>query len=408
MNEQFSMLVTGQSTTTLGNFASLTTTDPKIDFAGSLINKKGSVWNLNASGKATDGLLAIFENSKLNTQVAIELKYHSLALNNLSLSYNEDSAVHHNQKVNKIKFDFDIERKKILYRRDSMDLLEEQKSVNDGLTKLRDSLNKEVNPSIQEELKFLITKKEILEDSVTNAIKDVPKLLTDLRNLHAKTIAQLEKLSFSTAVESFTLSWFSFGYKVNHNKFKLFYAANQFDQQIIDTTFVTHEGSIQWSYYNWNAEGFKTKFIAFGAKFGYADNFTKLDKREISETTNYGPVTGARSSTTKFDTYKGTYSRNLVTLKFYNDSYFFLFNKNIAALHFNPEWDIQKREKPIANVMTGILLVFKKKDQETSVLNAELYYQFTDIFKNTETHYKLFERNAIGLRFTFPIQFKYK
>lgn len=61
MSQQFSSIVSGQSSTTIGNFASVTPTDGKIDFAGSLIIKNRSVLTAKASGKATDGLLGIFE-----------------------------------------------------------------------------------------------------------------------------------------------------------------------------------------------------------------------------------------------------------------------------------------------------------------------------------------------------------
>lgn len=257
-------------------------------------------------------------------------------------------------------------------------------------------------------LKFEIEKKEMLNDSILNEIYFLPKELSKLRNLHAKKIAELEKLSVSSATEGFKINWWSFGYKVNNNKFKLFYPSSTYTEQILDTSFVSHEASIQWSYYRWNSQGFKTIFASLGTTFGFNDNFLTLDKREVSETNNYGPTSGARSVTKKYNAYEGSYKGKLVTLKLYSDLYYFLFNNNIAALHFNPELIIQKNEKPITNCYTGFLFSFKKKDDEKSNVNAEIYYQFLDIFKNTETEYKFFERNTVGLRFTFPIQFKYK
>jgi hypothetical protein len=408
LSQQFSSIVSGQSSTTIGNFASVTPSEGKIDFAGSLIIKNRSVLTAKASGKATDGLLAIFENSRLNTQISLEVKYHLLNLNKISLSYNRDSGMLNDQKVRKIKYEFDVESLSILKRRSALNLSKKQTTVKKEIDSLTALLKSEKDAAATASIMYEIEKREILGDSISNAIKLMPSELNQLRNLHAKKIAELEKLSIASAVEGFKINWWTFGYKVNNNKFKLFYPSSIFAEQIIDTNFVSHEANIQWSYYSWNSQGFKTFFASLGTTFGFNDNFLSLDKREISETNNYGPTSGARSVSKKYNAYEGTYEKDLVTLKLYSDFYYFLFNNNIAALHFNPEWLIQKNEKPIANCYTGFLLSFKKKDDEKSIVNAELYYQFLDIFKNTETEYKLFERNSVGLRFTFPIQFKYK
>lgn len=91
----------------------------------------------------------------------------------------------------------------------------------------------------------------------------------------------------------------------------------------------------------------------------------------------------------------------------YGDLYYFLFRNNFAAIHLNPEWVISSEEKPVANLYTGFLVAVKSAKTANAVVNAELYYKFLDLFKTTESEYDLFERNSVGIRFVFPIAFKY-
>jgi hypothetical protein len=407
LNQQFSSLVSGQEATTVGNFASITPTDAKIDFAGSVITSRGSVFTMKASGKVTDGFLALFDNSKLNTQVSLDLKFHFLNLYRLSLSFNTDSGRLYDQKVSKIRYDFESQQLAINYDRSRTDLSKKDSVIKkevDSLIRLR---NRTMDNDTKSSISFEIGKRQQLEDSITQAIAELPSRAGQLRTLHDQTLQQLNQLSFSKGgIEGFEINWWTIGYKVNRNKFKLFYPTAQFSAQVTDNSFVTHEASLQWSYYRWSSQGFKTLFAAIGACIGYSDNFSTLDKNEISETTNYGPSNGERSVTKKYDAYAGDYQRNLATGKLYGDVYYFLFNKNQAALHVNPEWVVQSKQRPVGNVLTGLLLVLKKKDEETNVVNAELYYQFLNVLKTSQSDDKFFQRNSIGLRFTFPIQFK--
>ncbi|WP_336515841.1 hypothetical protein [Pollutibacter soli] len=258
------------------------------------------------------------------------------------------------------------------------------------------------------ELTYLVEKASHLCDSIHAAIQNYPYYKTQLRNLKNKTLKQLESLSFQSGIEGFGFGWFSIGYKVNRNAFKLFYPAQLVDQQIADTSFVTHELKLQWSYYRWRPVNFQSFFADCGIAFGYSDNFTKLKKEEISETTEFGTSPGNRKTTKNYTAYKGEYLQDLKKVTLYGDIFWFLFQNNIAAFHVNPEWIIQSKQKPIVNTYLGFLFAIKDSKKESSVVNAELYYKFLDFFKTTETEYDLFERNNIGIRFSFPIQFKYK
>jgi hypothetical protein len=408
LNQQFGNIVTGQSTSTIGNFASISPTQGKIDFAGSILLKKAGIVSIKASGKATDGILSIFENSRLNTQVGLEVKWHILNMHRYELSFDRDSGLVHDEKVRGIINEYKKAKIHAVYRRDSMELEVKCKRVETELDSLKKRRSIDMDTKARFDLEYAIANRENILDSITDAVSHLRSKNNLLRSLKNKTINELDKMTLVGANEGFSISWFSIGYKVNHNKFSYFNSKAVFENQVNDTNFVSHEVTAQYTWYTWNSQGFKTYYISVGGGLSVSDNFSKLDKREISETVNYGATPGARSVTKKFDAYEGLYERDLTNGKIFFDGYWFLFSKNIAALHLNPEWTMKNQEKPLGNVLAGLMLSIPKKDESSTILNAELYYQFLDVFKSTETDYKLFERNSIGLRFTFPIQFKYK
>ena len=83
-----------------------------------------------------------------------------------------------------------------------------------------------------------------------------------------------------------------------------------------------------------------------------------------------------------------------------------MFKNNIIALHFYPELQLRDNTKPITNIGVGFLFAFKDKEKDAkSIVNAELYYDFFDVTKNTMTDSKLYNKDKIGLRLTLPINF---
>lgn len=171
--------------------------------------------------------------------------------------------------------------------------------------------------------------------------------------------------------------------------------------------FVSHVFGVQYSWYNWNStDSFKTFYWTNGLNFSYTNNFGDLTKLEISETQEFGTTLGERNSTTKFNVYTGDYKEKIKGVELYSDFYYFLFHNNQAAFHIYPQYVFLDNLKPRLNFGLGLLFAFKDvKKENKSIVNAELYYNFLDLFKSTDTDYKLFERNDIGIRLTFPINF---
>lgn len=406
INQQFGSLITGQSKNLLGNFASVDITDPTVAFAANVISKNGSIFSIKATGGVTDGLFSIFSNSKLNTQVSLDLQYNFLSLGKRVLIYNTDTARAYKQKVDKIKYDWEDAFITLFRRREKAVLQQKETKLQATIDSLSKLAKTEADKDKLAKLEYDIETTAHLRDSVHMAVMHYPDYQTLFRNLREKTVQQLQKVSFTSAVAGFSFGWFSIGYKVNNSKFKLFNPAMAPKLQVTDTSFVSHAVNFQYSHYTWTPQAYMSYFYDAGLSFTYADNFSSLTKKEINEVANYGANPGDRTVNSKYNAYTGTYKKDLKGLKFFADVYWFLFKNNIAALHINPEWATLSGEKPVANTYTGFLFSFKSNKTDNTVVNAELYYKFLDIFKTTKTDYLLFERNNIGIRFTFPIQFK--
>jgi hypothetical protein len=408
LNLQFASLINSEGKNGFGSYAGVDIAASEVSFAGShLFKKDGTVLTVKGAGGISDGFANIFDHSSLNTGISLDINAHFLRLHKLMLEYDSDSADEYNLKVDKLEYDFNVGNLAIECMADSLALETKKVKVNKLIRTLSDSISKENDPLSRASLIYERTVAEKLADSVTHAITDLPLVSTKRRNLRNKILDKLEAMSAETAVRGFSMKWFSLGYKVNHNKFKTFVPSLPLDEQIMDTSFVTHTVRVQYSGYYVRSAAFKTHFWDVGGTFEYSDNFSLLKKKELSETKQYGAVDGQRQSIKKYDVYEGAYEKDLKGVTLYGDFYYFLFKDNIAAIHLNSEWIAKSKLKPLTNLYVGFMLAVKNTKTDTPIVNFELFYKFLDLFKTTDEDYKLFERNNIGIRFAFPIKFKY-
>lgn len=411
INEQFSNIVTGQSKTTIGNFASLDLKETEVSFAGSAITDKGLVFGLKASGGVSDGLYSIFNNSTLNTNVALEGYLHFLTRKPQRLDWYIDSNNDYLSKKNEIIEKYRVKEIEAENSLEKINLSYKREKISKDLQKLKEELKKETTK---------VEKKTLRIDSLNYAIAimtsnlkvtdhliaNYPKTEDVLENLANSRDKELKDVKQNIELDAFRFGWFSVYYKVFNNDFKRFLPSEPYSEQVTEISFVGHEVKTQYNLYSWSKESFKTYFLSLGVSFAVTDNFSDLSKKEIAEVKNYGPNPNDRTITKKYNAYVGDYEKNLKKVAIYGDYYHFLFANNIAAVHLYPEVNFRTSSKPIYNLGCGIMLALKdSKKDDKSIVNVEIYYNFMDILKNTETDLRLFERNDVGLRFTFPINF---
>jgi hypothetical protein len=424
INKQFSNLITGRITNTIGNFAALDIEKTKVNFAANHIQKNGNVFALNASGGISDGFFNIFNNSELNTNVSLDLQYHFInRKKRLKIVYDYFQNKELKNKENEIKEIYSKDSLFIANKHERNILLMDNfrlESLKDKLGGKRASLiNNRISINNNDSLSIVNAYIDSLDyeisliDLKTKSINNKLKVISDttwiddnkleIGNKRADALDRVDRRNLD--IKGFRFAWLSIGYMVRRDVFKIFNSSLDFSNQIRNENFISHEFRIQYSIYHWSDDYFKTYFVSGGISYGYKNNISDLNKTEISEVTNYGVNVNDRTTTETYTAYVGEYINGQNQLNGCADLYYFLFSKNQVGVHFYPQVRLTKGQKPIYSIGFGLLFPFKDKKNEKSIVNAEIYYNWVDISKSTENSYNLFKRNNIGLRFAFPINF---
>jgi hypothetical protein len=271
---------------------------------------------------------------------------------------------------------------------------------------LRNEMSNENNPIIRDSISYMIDMISLRIDSLNNVISNYPsryKLESDFRDNISKRLRENELV---LDIKSCTYDWVSLGYRIYNNDFYYFDPLLDFNNQISNKKFLSHDLRIQYSYYNWTILPYHSFFWCIGSSFSYGDNFNSLNKLEISDENTYTNDTNIRKSADKYFAYTGNYKKDLKSLNIYGDYYHFLFSGNNVALNINPNVKFRNNELPLWNLNLGILItLLNAEDNGKSVVTTELYYRFFDIFKLTKSSYKLYENNGFGIRFSIPYNF---
>lgn len=406
LNQQFTGLVTGQSKNSIGNFASLDIKEPSVSFGASTILKNSSVLTVSASGGISDGLFALFNNSKLNTKVALDVKLNFLNHKGNSITFAHESLQAYQDKLDALMDKYQLDSIAIAFERDRADLNEKVEVLNQKLKDLIGLVATEHNLKKADSLHYEIAAMQLRYNSARATLNKLEPKITRLEKLNQKLGIDSNNIDPNIKVLGFELGWLSIGYGVQNNSFKLFNASAAYLDQVKKQSFVSHEVSVQYSKYKWATQSNKSFFWLMGAAFMYGDNLSDLNSKEITEVKNYGSNANDRTSTTKYNVYEGDYEKGIKGIRLYGDYYKFLFKNNFIALHCLAEAIYKDRISPTYNSGVGILMSFKNSKDETSIVNVELYYKFLDLFKTIYTENNFFDRNEVGLRFSFPIQFK--
>lgn len=406
VNREFGNLISSNSKTNIGNYAALDLKEAEVNFNGNIVFKNGSILGIKAKGAVTDGFLPVFENNELNTNFGLDFQYNFLNLGS-KIRYKTEECIKYNKEIRRIDYEFELKRIEIEndIQRTNLNLemekyakkiavLESKITVSKGFQK--DSLVTELL-----KLKQVVAYKE-------NEANNIPDVETQRGQLETWSKNEKAKAAQTIELEGFHLGWFSVGYSISNSEFKLYDQSLPLEKQVKKTTYDTHKVNAQYSWYKRVSTPFKSFFVAGGLRYALEDNFAVLDKVEVSESSVSGTPPQTRTKTAKYNAYEGEYKKDINSLSFYGDFYWFLFEGNQAALHLYPEQKLIENLKPATNLGLGILLAFKDKEKTENTVNAELYINFLDMSNNLESENNFIERSSYGIRFTFPINFKLK
>lgn len=247
---------------------------------------------------------------------------------------------------------------------------------------------------LESQIELLETKKDFLPK---NALEEINQLTRDRK-------MAIQKLDSTMKYRGLKGAWLSFSANAVHNAFKLFVPGEPYENQVQDKKRFNLEAKVQVSYYDWNDFSNAT-FYCGGVSFILGDNFSSLKDKELSEVSNYGLNPGQRTTTKKYKVYTGDYSETLLGEgNFFADGYHFVYN-NSAAIHWLFDLKAKHKEKRTFGVGAGILLSYKNEEGNAKV-NSELYAELYDLDNGKNSELSFWERYDIGIRFSFPINFK--
>lgn len=425
LNTRFTNIITGQSRSQIGNFAAVDPKAAQVALNGSHVFAHSDILSVNVNAGIDDGFASIFSNSKLNSNVGIDIKYSLLYQRNGYIPHSlirmtTPTRLRYIADTGLARKSYDVLKKKMVQDTvlATLDLKKAQKkidAVKKAIAELKKKAGNEQLHSDNNEfnkLDSLNYERILLEQKIGELEMKIlgsrGKIASMDDDIDSKLDDSLESLQLKLAgnLTGFKINWFNLHYKVLNNSFKTFDASLAYSDQVQKHNFVTHTLGLEFNMYNWSIDPFQTYYLLLGAEGFVTDNKSDLQQMQINEVTQYGAIPGQRSSTKQYSVYTGKYETGIVGAHLYADYYHFLFANNIAAVHLYPE-AILKANGSLCNFGLGFLYAFKDKKDPSgkSIVNAELYVKLNDLFDAGNSSDLFFKRNDIGLRFAFPINF---
>lgn len=410
IRNNFTKLITGQNTAAIGSYAALDIEKASVSFSPSFILRNNDIINLKFQGAATDGISAVFTNSKLNNNVSFEFQYHiMLSPKEKEISFAADQADEVYKKRLALAFEiYDLYMDfYIKYGlKDPSGLIVKSSGIIGDIRKLDQVF---INP---EDIKARIenVNKELsvidanfnaqLPFDDTNIIR---KRYNKLREIVSdKNVKANTGLAEKITITGFTHNWLTLGYKLRNDQFRLLTPATG---EISKENFVSHEPFIQYSYYCFNQNG-STFYFAGALAYRYKSNFASLAKKTIEENTALSPGTVTeRSATETYTAYMGDYVAGIDEAEFFYDFYYFPEFTTYLGMHVFQNTRFTELQKPKFGLGFGLVVPFKNKKKEPkSLINAEVYYHAKDLSGATSGYDRgAFENGELGIRFALPL-----
>ena len=430
VNKQFRALLS-DATVSTGAFASLDLKEPDVTFSPSFILKNGNIVSAKASGGVSDGFFELFNNSELNPSVSVGVDYHFLWKDSDKkarhgfIEYMSSEKTKLLEKARDVKSTYTIDSLRIVMRGEQVLLILETDKLNakhakdsvmlhklDSVISAAAPRNPGLLPIRSDSLRFVMVSDSLKVANNQAKISEWNTLrYVGMRNnqLDTKRKEDLEAVDLTKLkLVGFQFGWFTLGAQVTHDAFKLFDPDLALDKQVVDTSFTSFQFRVQYSFYRWSKKHFRSVYFTLGAKYNHKSNFQDLKKTEVLETTNHGSGSFERTTAKKYNTYKGIYRPSLHGLELNSDLYYFMFNNNTVALHLYQSAEFQDGEFPKFSTGCGLVFPFTTKDKDKPILNAEVYYTVRDLANAKREGNDIFDRNNIGIRFTYPIDFNPK
>jgi hypothetical protein len=453
--KNLSFISTGNSFSSLGNFASISTDEKTIKGSVFLLNKDYNMYTITFEAGATGGIGALFDEGSQGANVALGVEHRFLLKD-------KEGYV---SKGNKQKDAIDKDRQQVMntYNDSLLVFFNRLKSLEpDNLTITQDVILKDTIEKIQVDasgIKKVLPKEYYLVEKLNNSIAEFETLNSEpletilkemkdsleqyQKRLNRKTnmrldliisekknellknkkkeLAALDEREKAFKTKLIDLEFFAIGAKVTNKSFKFFDENLSLDKQVATRDYTSKEINLSYASVRnikdikrnkkgqvTDLEPSKLRYFSVGTQISITDNQDDLTAIEVQDT-KFNDTTNDRVVLRKQDAKIGEYMKDLKAVTLVADYYqFFRHTSNSWAVHLNPRYIIKENSKPVTQLQIGLLFPFKKKDDEKATVNIEIFYQLKDVFDTLDKFEDgFFKRNIVGIQTSFPFNFNF-
>ncbi len=400
ISNAFSKIHTGHAADNQGTFGSLDLTKTEAIVTSSFsIGKGGDILTAKFKGGVTDGLAAVFNNSKLNTNQSLEVLYHMLISDRPSIGYYHTDLMKKRQSELKAELDYFDHLYTYLQTKGLLGAVERALKIR------RDAIQVE-GPFSAKIIEIKLVN-EALRNHVDNNLPGaILPAWFELRMLEGNKKAEaLRQNDKAIKPSQFHLTWMSVGINARNDEFRLFDTDAPFEDAIRKEQKLGYGFSLQISSYRFS-ENDNNWYWALVANHQHKSNYLDLKKMDVTETVTRGTGDNVtRETSKKYTVYSGDYISDVGETTLNADYFYFYKNAHFVGLHAFSNAAFSEKKKPIYNLGFGLVVPFKDKQNKDTIVNAELYYTIKNLMGIDDNRYSVLERNEIGFRFTFPFQF---
>lgn len=285
------------------------------------------------------------------------------------------------------------------------------------VTQLIDALgnNTRSRPGLLDTLQKLIQEGDALKKSfdTNNAALDSLEIVgnrsTDFlvirkNKLQEKYKQDFESLASDLPLQQFRLTWISIIAGYTRKSYNTFDPTQNFDAQFGKGKLDAINFGLAVNHLWTDSLARKTFFFNFSIIRKKDNNLASLSTTSVEQRRE---IRNAGGDTIRTITGKtSAYTEPIREYKLWNLSLhtYYLFGKTPSGVHISPSVDIKDHEKAITNVLIGYIIPFQNTVKDQPVVNAEIYIKFNDLFNGADDASVFYNRNEVGVSFTFPFK----
>lgn len=440
LNRSFlSILGAKTDNSSIGNFATFDPAAGSFKFKGSIAvgkqeSKRLSYLSLSASGDlVSDSYAALFNNTKLNTNVAIQGEWHiplgkrkfvvdegDLAQYRLGLKILElksqnrldkdgNAVFSVNNKIQESRFQQEIISSQLIKKKALLDTIRKKTdlifkarySSDSSKAAWSDSLNKTVTAFDKLEKKFNELRFTI--DSLQQIKDDANNILFSLDQKNEREFkAGKEALDLTIPLKRVNFHWLSLVAGTGKKNFYTYQPKLPFAQQINKIELVTWKYGVTWNYFRQDLLTDKIFYMNLGLVRMKDNNTGQLSTTDINQEFVFKNAAGdtTRKIAKKYTVFTDPVEEQI--LWNINANIYYLFGEKSSGIHVFPSLFIPNGKENYFNIGVGYVVSFLNTKKDEPAVNAELYFQFNDLSDSAQLENKFWDRNEIGLRFSLP------